>query len=606
MARKHDNKSGVPDAAAKQFAEGYKVLGRHPIFAPLLYHADVIRAEKNLCPDDGLAVVTQYGAVHVHPTRKLSVDEWIYVIAHGVLHLGFEHVKQCARQREWNTACDCFVARFLADLKLGRPPRNVEVHLDFQEKSEQALYERFCAEGIPAHLQQMGVGCPHANDMLFIKEPVNWHWSHRHDLDWQQCLGQGLAAAVVSALKVAGGVINELGADGYGVSPAQRARDWFISSYPLLGALAATFRIIEDQVICHRLEISVAAIDMETKEIFINPAAGLDEYESRFVMGHELLHAGLRHDTRRRGRDPYLWNVACDYVINGWLVEMGLGELPKIGTLYDPELKGMSAEVLYDLMVTDLRRYRKLATLRGCGLSDMLERGQPDWWAVGDGMGLDDFYRRALGQGLVYHDEQGRGYLPAGLIEEIRALSQPPIPWDVELAQWFDDHFAPLEKRRTFARPSRRQSSTPDIPRPSGVPALGAEDGRTFGVVLDTSGSMDRTLLAKALGAIASYSIARDVPAVRVIFCDAVAYDQGYMPPEAIAEEVKVKGRGGTILQPGIDLLEGAEDFPEDGPLLIITDGFCDRLHIRHEHAFLLPQGRRLPFVPKGKVFSIW
>jgi hypothetical protein len=124
-------------------------------------------------------------------------------------------------------------------------------------------------------------------------------------------------------------------------------------------------------------------------------------------------------------------------------------------------------------------------------------------------------------------------------VEEIRALSQPPIPWDVRLAQWFDDHFAPLETVRSYARPSRRQSSTPDIPRPRWVPAPGAEDGRTFGVVLDTSGSMDRDVLAKALGTIASYSIARDVPAVRVVFCDAATYDQGYMPPDAIADRVQ-------------------------------------------------------------------
>ena len=58
------------------------------------------------------------------------------------------------------------------------------------------------------------------------------------------------------------------------------------------------------------------------------------------------------------------------------------------------------------------------------------------------------------------------------------------------------------------------------------------------------------------------------------------------------------------MLQPGIDLLEKAPDFPRDGPLLIITDGACDRLHIRREHAFLLPAGRHLPFVPKGPVLS--
>ena len=262
-------------------------------------------------------------------------------------------------------------------------------------------------------------------------------------------------------------------------------------------------------------------------------------------------------------------------------------------------------DVLYFLAQTDMRRYRRLATLRGVRLGDILERGLPEWWRAGDGIELDEFYRRCLGQGLVYHEEQGRGFLPAALIEEIRALSQPAIPWDVELAQWFDNHFLPLEKVRSYARPSRRQSATPDIPRPRWVPALGAEDGRTFGVVLDTSGSMDRALLAKALGAIASYSMSRDVPAVRVVFCDAVSYDQGYLPPEAVADRVKVKGRGGTILQPGIDLLDRAEDFPKDGPLLIITDGYCDRLRIRREHAFLIPEGRHLPFVPKGRVFRL-
>jgi predicted metal-dependent peptidase len=173
------------------------------------------------------------------------------------------------------------------------------------------------------------------------------------------------------------------------------------------------------------------------------------------------------------------------------------------------------------------------------------------------------------------------------------------------LAQWFDNYFSPIEKVRSYARQSRRQSASPDIARPRYVPKEGALDGRTFAVILDTSGSMDRKLLAKALGCIAGYSTARDVPFVRVIFCDAAPYDEGYLPAEQIAESVKVRGRGGTVLQPGIDLLETARDFPEKGPMLIITDCQCDRLTIRREHAFLVPQGRHLPFIPKGKVFYI-
>ncbi|MFE3450761.1 hypothetical protein ACFXJ8_17695 [Nonomuraea sp. NPDC059194] len=116
---------------------------------------------------------------------------------------------------------------------------------------------------------------------------------------------------------------------------------------------------------------------------------------------------------------------------------------------------------------------------------------------------------------------------------------------------------------------------------------------------------MDTKLLGKALGAIASYAIARDVPRARVVFCDAAAYDAGYLPVEEIATKVRVRGRGGTFLQPGVNLIERADDFPRDGPILLITDGDCDVLRIRREHAFLTPQGARLPFHPRGPVFHL-
>jgi predicted metal-dependent peptidase len=352
-----------------------------------------------------------------------------------------------------------------------------------------------------------------------------------------------------------------------------------------------------------REEISVAAISESLSTIYFNPGKGLTEEEYRFVMAHELLHVGLRHQSRCQGRDSYLWNVACDYVINGWLVEMGVGKMPSFELLFDNDLKEMSAEQIYDIIVKDIRRFKKLATLRGVGLSDILGEGEVRFYKAP--IGVDEFYRRALSDGLEYHQSsRGRGLIPCGLEEEIRALYRAPIPWDVELARWFDRFFAPLEKKRTYARLSRRQASTPDLVRPRTVPAPEAADGRTCGVVIDTSGSMDRYMLAVALGAVASYADSRDVPYARVVFCDAAAYDAGYMPPDAIMGNVRVKGRGGTILQPGIDFLEHAKDFPKDGPILIITDAECDSFTVRREHAIMIPKGRHLPFRPKGEVFA--
>jgi hypothetical protein len=280
---------------------------------------------------------------------------------------------------------------------------------------------------------------------------------------------------------------------------------------------------------------------------------------------------------------------------------MQVGTMPE-GLLHDPELAGLSAEEVYDRIAVDLRRMRRLSTLRGKGVGDVL--GAP-LGSPRDYVDLDGFYRRGLAQGFDLHQQQERGFLPGSLVEEIRALSHPPLPWDARLARWFDEFVPRPEPVRSYARPSRRQAATPDIPR-AGRYFPPEEIARcTFGVVLDTSGSMDRTLLGKALGAIASYAEARDVPAARVVFCDAAPHDAGFLPVTDIAGRVRVHGRGGTVLQPGIDLLLRADDFPPTAPVLVITDGWCDVLRVRREHAYLIPQGARLPFTARGPVFRV-
>jgi predicted metal-dependent peptidase len=435
--------------------------------------------------------------------------------------------------------------------------------------------------------------------------PQPWRlWRRTSDPVWTDLFAVGLAAAATEAVSDAADLRPRAPGDLPADSPWERARSWFVSSYPLLGALAAGFRIVADVELARSWQISVAAVDAGAGEIYVNPLRRAYEGECRFVLAHEMLHAALRHGERIAHRDPYLWNVACDFVINGWLVEMGVGVMPE-DVLYDPELKGLSSEAVYDRIATDLRRYRKLATLRGRGLGDVLGPGTPAAGEARRAADLDDFYRRALLGGLAYHESDGRGLLPSGLVEEIRVLDQPPMPWDVQLARWFDEHFPTEQRRRSYARASRRQAATPGIPRPGWVYPEEVVQRRTFGVVLDTSGSMDSRLLGKALGAIASYATARDVPAARVVFCDAAAYDAGYLPVSEIAGRVRVRGRGGTVLQPGVRLLERADDFPADGPILVITDGYCDVVRVRREHAFLVPAGARLPFTPRGPVFRI-
>lgn len=594
---KRDPAADARDAAIIQ-------LRQHPILALINEKTGIFADEKyEYVAERGWIAVQPYGYIWLHPKRHLTTDEWLRLMALATICLGFGFVVKRQPLPTWELTSLLIANRFCDELKIGRLPEALEYEfLQIPTGGAEALFRQLCttdtgSSAFDWHHEITGGGT------LFVK--LDEKIPHYHRTDWKELLAKGIASGVGRALNVAAG--HAVSADPERAStPARQAKRRLIDHYPLLGALAATFDLEEDRRLCQQYGIQVAAVDVGARKIWMNPGAGLNSNECLFVFTHELLHAGLNHASRRRGRDPQLWNVACDFIINAWLIEMGIGSAPAIGLLHDPKFQNWSAEEIYDDLAKDLRRARKLATLRGVGQPDLI--GEEDGKPFTD---AERYCRRALAHGLERCLlGNTRGTLPAGLIEEIRSLNQPPIPWDVQLAEWFDERFPPPDVRRTYARPSRRQAATPDLPRPSAAkPPEEERKSRVFGVVLDTSGSMEPAILGKALGAIASYSLARDVFAVRLICCDAHAYDHGWVEPESLLDRFSIKGRGGTILQPGIDLIEAQRhraEFPKTGPLLIITDGFCeDQLHVSMDHAFLLPEGRRLPFFPKGKIFHV-
>ncbi len=597
-------RNSTRDAAAEARNTAILQLRYHPVLA-LICEQISIRADTDhrYLGERSWIVVQPNGNIWLHPKRLLTPEEWLRLLALATVCLGFGLVVKRQPLATWELSSLLIANRFCDELKIGSLPEALESEFPvLPAGGAEALFRLLCTSEIHSPLFSWHYTLTGGGSFFINLEEKIPSYSKK---DWKALLAKGIAAGVGRALKVAAG--QEISATPERPnSPAQQAKRRLIDNYPLLGALAATFDLEEDHRLCQQYGIQVAAIDVGARKIWMNPGAHLNSNECLFVFTHELLHAGLNHASRRRGRDPQLWNVACDFIINAWLIEMGIGSPPGIGLLHDAKFHNWSAEEIYDDLAKDIRRARKLATLRGAGQPDLIgDEESPHFTDA------ERYCRRALAQGLERCLFSGmRGTLPAGLIEEIRSLNQPPIPWDVKLAEWFDERFPPPETRRSYARPSRRQASTPDIPRPSALkPPEEERKSRVFGVVLDTSGSMDTQLLGKALGAIASYAMARDVFAVRFISCDASAYDHGWVEPENLLDRFSIRGRGGTILQPGIDLIEAQRnraEFPKEGPVLIITDGFCeDQLHVSMDHAFLLPEGRRLPFYPKGKVFSV-
>ncbi|ESQ91536.1 hypothetical protein ABAC460_06005 [Asticcacaulis sp. AC460] len=616
---------GPPDDNMRAISAGYDLLSGHPLFARLEW-VYVIQTTGESLTGEAFARLRSaadkhswtawsegevYYTVEVNPWKRLTPAEWANVMAQAVLHHYFCHAASSRTGSVHDLACAVMAYDFLCAIGVGQrpqaltPPEAPRLGHDLTTVTQRL---RDGGADLVARYACLGINGRGNSPFYFVGAvPAVTAQVRRQRED---ALAISIRASVVKAIDDAGETVRGPATKTRNPnSLAERARSWFVANFPLLAALASGFEIVEDEELCQSLDIAIAAVDAELGRVYINPKRPWSYEGMKFVIAHELLHVGLRHEPRRQGRDPWLWNVACDYVINGWLVEMGVGEMPDDGLLLDPELmfEKESAEAIYDRITRDLRLVRRLAktaTFRGRGVPDMIGSRPPAWWN-GPGCDLDDFYRRALSQGLDLHLAHGeRGLLPGDMVEEIRALQQKPIPWDVRLGQWLDAFFPPPEARRSFARASRRQASTPDIARPVWMRPDDLMASRTFGVVLDTSGSMSARVLAKALGAIASYALSREVLRVRVIECDGGIHDMGYVAPESLLGRVEVRGRGGTVLQPGITRLEMDRDFPKDAPVLVITDGYCDALSLKREHAFLMPEGARVPFSNRAPRFA--
>ncbi len=555
---------------------------------------------------DEIALLYSSGVIYFNAQKNYSKENWKALFSLMSLHYALGGFKKINKKNTINFKEEVLILLdallFFKTLKYGELPDEFNLSDDLLKEFSTSAKNDDLDAFLYNHkeLINFNFALDFKIKSLFFKDEKDITNYYRNSKNYEDVFAKSLVKQAQKTLRLSVDINFTDEENTKRNSDAYRAKNWFVSYFPLLSSLASSFDIVEDIKICQRLDIAIAAVDGVTKEIYINPLAQLSLENLKFVMAHEMLHVGLSHMSRREKRDAFLWNVACDFVINNWLIELKIGLPPDEGLLFDETLIGLSAEEIYFRISKDLRLHKKLKTFRGKGVDIFDEEMHGgDYFR-----NLDDFYRGALRCGLEAHYSHGRGDLPADMIEEIKRITQPPIPWEVELADWVRQQFPLDEVRRTYARPSRRQSSTPDIARPKYIKPDVDKSTKTFGVILDTSGSMDRHLLGKAIGAITSYALMQEVKWVRLIYADAAPYDEGYLDIEILPHRVKVKGRGGTVLQNAIDYLERVKDFPKDAPLLVITDGFCEpSLAIKRRHAFLIPKGYGLPFFTKSPVF---
>lgn len=94
--------------------------------------------------------------------------------------------------------------------------------------------------------------------MSGLSKPLTYDTANGEHNHFAACFAHHMAECVSDAVTQSGGHTKR----SFANTPAAKAARWFIDHYPLLGGLAAHFRLIEDYRQCYQQEIRVAAIDI--------------------------------------------------------------------------------------------------------------------------------------------------------------------------------------------------------------------------------------------------------------------------------------------------------------------------------------------------------
>ena len=137
--------------------------------------------------------------------------------------------------------------------------------------------------------------------------------------------------------------------------------------YPFFGSVVASVGYKENK------DIQTVGTDGET--IYYNPEylEGLSVEEQTFIFAHEVCHIAFNHILRSEGKNPELWHIATDGVINQFLKRDGLKMAP--GVVDMAEAINYDAEQLYEKLLQE-KQQRQQQSGQGNSQQNHQQSGQ--------------------------------------------------------------------------------------------------------------------------------------------------------------------------------------------------------------------------------------
>jgi predicted metal-dependent peptidase len=302
-------------------------------------------------------------------------------------------------------------------------------------------------------------------------------------------------------------------------------------------------------------EVETAATDGKT--IWINPnfVEGLNATSFCGLLVHELLHASLMHTQRRRERDPLLWNIAADVVVNG-IVRDGTDFTLPAGGVEMSELSHLSVEEIYEQFATGRKPVPLLAMVDlifSMGNS-VIEQEQT--------AELERHWRSALQQASAVATRVNKGYgkIGFGRNRELLAVLSPSLNWREILWQYLvatPCDFEGFDRRFIWQKLY--------------LDAVAGEEVQVY-ICIDTSGSITDKVMQEFLSETTAILDAYPHVHGQLFFADAALY--GPYDFGRNEEMPSPKGGGGTSFVPFFDWLTINQSADIDPLCVYLTDGY--------------------------------
>jgi len=340
------------------------------------------------------------------------------------------------------------------------------------------------------------------------------------------------------------------------------ARISMLLKQPFFGTLAMKLRLIEvDKATAERM--TTAAVD--GRRLWYNPVfiSSLTKEETMFLVGHEVLHCVFNHLKRRFDRDPQIYNMAADYVINATLVEVGF-TMPKIG-LYDEKYLNWTSEDVYDDLIKSGAKPKPTLDLHD---GDPGYPGDDEQDSEGGAVSeeerkkLEDEWKDAVVQAA----QAAAGNIPAGLKRLIQEITEPKMDWK----QILQMHLQSLVRSDyTWMRPNKRtfgQGIT--------MPSMDMDDMIKVCIAIDTSGSISEKQLKDFLGEVKGIMDSFSGYEIHVSCFDTEIYAYQCFTQEDDLMSYEPKGGGGTDFMVWWRWAQEQDWIDDVKKCLFFTDGY--------------------------------